>query len=113
MHDYHKAADFLKEASEKAEKAGKSKVTKINIAVGEDSGYSGESIQMYFEDLSKGTVCEGAEMEIHPIKSKLRCPKCNELFERKRFDFACPKCGTQGEPSEVGREVKIESIEMK
>lgn len=112
MHDYHKAADFLKEASEKAEAAGKKKVTAVNIAVGEDSGYSGESIQMYFEDLSRGTVCEGARMNVRSVKSKLRCPKCNELFERRRFDFSCPTCGTQGEPSEVGREVKIESIEM-
>nr|WP_319487197.1 hydrogenase maturation nickel metallochaperone HypA [uncultured Caproiciproducens sp.] len=113
MHDYHKAVDFLEEASAKAKAAGRSKVTKINILVGDDSGYSGESIQMYFDDLSKGTICEGTEMGIQQVKSKLRCPKCNELFERKRFDFGCPKCGTQGEPSEVGREVKIESIEMK
>lgn len=112
MHDYHKAADFLEEATKKAKEAGKNKVTKIRIAVGEDSGYSGESISLYFEQLAAGTVCEGAEMAVDPVRTKLRCPQCGELFERKPFHFECPKCGTQGEPSEIGREVKIESIEM-
>lgn len=112
MHDYHKAADFLEEAAKKAQEAGKDKVSKIVIAVGDDSGYSGDSICMYFDELSKGTVCEGAKMAVHSIKAKLRCPKCGELFERKPFHFECPKCGTEGEPSEIGKEVKIESIEL-
>ena len=51
MHDYHKAVDMVNFAKEKAEQLGKSKVTKINIVVGESSGYSADSICMaHFED---------------------------------------------------------------
>lgn len=112
MHDYHKAADFLEEALTKLKETGKTRVTKIQIAVGDDSGYSGESIRMYFEQLAVGTACEKAEMTIDAVRPKLRCPNCGKLFERKRFHFECPDCGTEGEPSEIGREVKIEGIEM-
>ena len=112
MHDYHKAVDIVNYGTEQVKKEGKSKVTKVNLVIGEDSGYSGDSIKMYFEDVSVGTVCEGAEISVRPVKTKLKCPKCGELFEKKPLEYDCPKCGTPGEPTEIGREVDIESVEM-
>ena len=73
--------------------------------------YSGDSIRMHFEDAAQGTICEGAEICVREVKTMLRCPKCHELFVRRPFHFECPHCGTEGEPSEVGKEMAIESIE--
>ncbi len=111
MHDYHKAADMVTYATKKAEELGKSKVTKIHLAVGESSGYSADSICMYFKEISAGTVCEGAEVCIRPIKAMLQCPDCGEVFARKLMQYQCPKCGTEGVPSKIGTEVEIEGIE--
>lgn len=111
MHDYHKAADMVTYATKKAAEQGKAKVTKINLAVGESSGYSAESIVMYFKEVSAGTLCEGAEVSIRNIKSMLQCPACGEVFTRKLMEYKCPKCGTEGEPSKIGTEVEIEGIE--
>ena len=111
MHDYHKAVDMVNYATEKAKELGKSKVTKIYLAVGDSSGYSADSICMYFNEVSAGTVCEGAEVCVKPIKSMLQCPKCGDLFERKLMHYECPKCGTEGVPSKVGTEIQIEGIE--
>src|SRR5574344_2015798 len=105
MHDYHEAIRIIECATEEAHKKGKSKVTKINLVIGESSGYSGDSVKMYFEDESVGTVCEGAELNIRSVKPMLRCPNCNELFARKPFEFNCPTCNTEGVPSEVGKEM--------
>ena len=111
MHDYHKAVEMVNFATEKAKESGKSKVTKIHITVGESSGYSADSILMYFNEVSAGTICEGAEVCITPIKSMLHCPQCGELYERKLMHYECPKCGTEGEPSKIGTEIEIGSIE--
>ncbi len=111
MHEYHEAIHIIEHAVEQAKAEGKSKVTKINLVIGESSGYSGESIRMHFEDAAQGTICEGAEICVREVKTMLRCPKCHELFVRKPFHFECPHCGTEGEPSEVGKEMAIESIE--
>jgi len=111
MHDYHEAIRIIESATEEAKSKGKSKVTKIDLVIGEDSSYSGDSIKMYFEDESVGTVCEGAEINVRSVKAMLRCPKCNELFVRKPFEFNCPNCNVEGIPSEIGREMAIESIE--
>jgi len=111
MHEYHEAIHIIEHAIEQAEKEGKSKVTRINLVIGESSGFSGETIRMHFEEAAEGTICEGAEISVRPVKTMLRCPNCRELFAKKPFEFDCPHCGTPGEPSEVGREMAIESIE--
>jgi hydrogenase nickel incorporation protein HypA/HybF len=111
MHDYHKAVDMVNYATKKAKETGKKKVTKFNLAVGDSSGYSAESICMYFKEVSAGTICEGAEVVVRPIKSMLQCPSCGEVFPRKLMEYKCPKCGTEGEPSKIGTEVEFEGIE--
>ncbi|MEG0978813.1 MAG: hydrogenase maturation nickel metallochaperone HypA [Oscillospiraceae bacterium] len=111
MHEYHKAIHIIEHAIEDAHNQGKSKVTKINLVVGESSGFSPETIQLHFLDVSLGTICEGAEISVRKVKTMLKCPKCCELFVRKPFEFSCPHCNVDGIPSEVGREMSIESIE--
>ena len=99
-------------ATEHGQKARASKIERIRLVVGERSGYIGESIQMYFDVISKGTLCEGAALEIEAIKPKLRCPSCGTLFERLPMRFDCPACGADGEPTDIGREFYIDSIEV-
>ena len=111
MHDYHKAEDMVAFAAEKAKELGKSKVKKIFITVGDSSGYSAESILLYFKEISEGTVCEGAEVVVNAVKSMLECPKCHKVFPRKLMHYACPDCGTEGLPGKIGTEMKIEGIE--
>ena len=111
MHDYHKALEMVAFAKEKANGLGKDKITKITVAIGESSGYSPESVCMYFKDVSKGTVCENAEVEIRSVPSMLECPSCKEVFPRKLMRYDCPKCGEEGVPSMIGSEVTIESVE--
>lgn len=111
MHEYHEAIHIIEHAIEQAVSEGKNKVTKIHLVIGESSGFSGETIQLHFEDAARGTICEGAEVTVRTVKSMLRCPGCNELFVRAPFKFSCPHCGQTGNPSEVGKEMSIESIE--
>ena len=111
MHDYHKAKEMVAFAEEKAIEEKKNKVTKITVTVGESSGYSPESLRMYFSDVSQGTVCENAEIVFHTPPAMLECPKCGEVFPRKIMQYNCPKCGEEGVPSKIGTEVVFESIE--
>lgn len=111
MHEYHKAIHIVEHAIEEAQQQGKRKVTKINLVVGENSGFSSEIIQMHFLDVASGTICDGAEISVKKVKTMLKCPKCSELFALKPFEFACPHCNVDGIPTEVGKEMSIESIE--
>ena len=111
MHEHHEAIHIIEHAVEEAKKRGHSKVTKINLVIGDSSGFSPEAVKMNFELASEGTICDGAEIAVTPVKTMLRCPNCHELFAKVPFKYDCPHCGTPGEPSEVGKEMAIESIE--
>lgn len=112
MHEYHKAVDIIEDAIAEAQKQGKSKVTCVHLVVGENSGYSGDAVKMYFDEAAKGTICEGAAVTVRTTKTLLRCPNCGERFVKKLFDYACPHCGTEGEPTEAGREMAMEGLEL-
>ena len=110
MHELPVTEQIIKIATEYGQKARISKIELIRLVVGERSGYIGEAIRMYFDIIGKGTICEGAELEIETIKPKLACPSCGELFERKPMRFDCPVCGADGLPTDIGREFYIDSI---
>ena len=112
MHELPITEQIVKIATEHGQRARASKIECIKLVVGERSGYIGESIQMYFDVISQGTFCEGAVLKIETIKPKLKCPSCGTLFERLPMRFDCPSCGVDGEPTDIGREFYIDSIEV-
>lgn len=112
MHEYPITQTIIRVASEFAEKNGIDKVKQINLVVGDYSGYVSSSIELYFDIIAEGTPCSEAKLNITRVKPKLRCTKCGEMFERKPYSFECPLCGGDGEPTEIGQEFFIKSIEV-
>ena len=111
MHEYPVTLEIVRMAEKTArEKVGIVKA--IHLVVGEDSGFIGESIQMYFDVISEGTLCEGALLTIQDVKPKMKCDRCGCLFERKKFSFTCPYCGGDGSPTDIGKEFYIESVDL-
>ena len=95
-----------------AEKAGARRVGKINLVIGELTGVVGESVQFYLDFLSKGTVVEGAALDVTTVPAKTRCRDCGETLEMKRFDWTCSACGGKSLDAIAGRELYLESIEV-
>lgn len=112
MHEYPITSQIVKIAEEYAKKARAERVVKINLVVGDYSGFIGDSISMYFDILAEGTICDGAKLNIRKVHPMLRCRNCGELFKKVPFSFECPKCGDEGGPTEIGKEFYIESIEV-
>ena len=111
MHEYSVTVLIAKIACDEAEKAH-GRVREIDLVVGDEAGFVGESIQMYFDVVSRGTPCEGARLTIERVRPKLRCSSCGALFEKKPFSFACPLCGGNGTPTEIGREFYVKSVKL-
>ena len=112
MHEYPITCEIIRIAEEHGIKNNASKIKKVVLVVGEYSGFVGDSIEMYFNEISKGTLCEGAEITIEHITPKLRCTKCGQLFEREFLSFNCTLCGGIGEPTEIGKEFYVDYIEI-
>ena len=87
---------------------------RVGNDIGDNSGYVAESIQFYFDIIAENSFCEGAALNIERIKPMLKCKKCESLFERVPFSFSCTvhHCNGEGEPTDIGREFFIRSIEI-
>jgi hydrogenase nickel incorporation protein HypA/HybF len=88
------------------------RVTRINLVVGEATGYMRESLEFYVGVSAKGTNVEGASLDIRYVKPLLRCPACGLEYERRRFSFECPACAAQGIMTKAGSEFYVDSIEV-
>jgi hydrogenase nickel incorporation protein HypA/HybF len=70
MHELGITEQMLTVALEQASKSGISKITRINLILGETSAISSESVQFYFDPLSKGTPAQGAELCFLPASGQ-------------------------------------------
>ena len=112
MHEYPITKRIIEIAEEHARREGAIRVLAVNLVVGDYSGFIGESISMYFDIISEGTLCEGARISVRRVEPRLRCRECGELFKRQPFSFECPLCKGDGMPTEIGKEFYIENIEI-
>lgn len=114
MHEYPVTIAIIEIAERHARQHGADRVTGINLVVGENSGYLPECIDMYFDIIAGEGVCKGARLGFERIRPLLRCKKCGRHFPRRPFEFGCPvrDCGGEGEPTDIGREFYVKSIEI-
>lgn len=111
MHEYHGAVQIIEHAEDMCRERNHNQVNKIQLVIGEASGYTFEVVKEYFEEAAVGTVCEGAKVTVRKTDLMLRCPNCNELFVKKPLKYNCPICGTPGNPTDAGKEMAIDFME--
>jgi hydrogenase nickel incorporation protein HypA/HybF len=81
-------------------------VTVIALRVGALRQVVAGSLELYVELVGRGTVCEGARLEIEHVPALLRC--CGEW---EAPPFRCPDCGSAGTVV-AGEEFEVESIDI-
>jgi hydrogenase nickel incorporation protein HypA/HybF len=112
VHESSITESILKIVLEKALEFDAKRVLKIHLAVGEMTGFIGDSIHFYFDRYSKGTIAEGACLYIRYIKPEFKCVNCGNLFQRTDNEIRCPLCNGEGDPTKIGQEFFIENIEI-
>lgn len=112
MHEYPITQRIIEIAQEYAIKNNADEVKAINLVVGDYSGYVASSVELYFDIIAEGTMCQNAKLNIERVIPKLRCNSCGELFVRKPYSFECPLCKGEGSPTEIGKEFYVKSIEV-
>lgn len=87
--------------------AGGKQVTVISMQIGTMRQVMPDSLDLYVDMVGRGTVCEGARLDLEIIPARLRC--CGAEWEPP--SFRCPTCGGGGEVI-AGNEFLVESIEI-
>jgi hydrogenase nickel incorporation protein HypA/HybF len=112
MHEMAVTQSVLDIAAKHARRAGASRITQINLVIGELSGVVDDSVQFYFDFLSRDTIAEGAKLVFERRPAVYRCRECETDFHPEGFDWNCPACGEMAFEVVSGREFRIESIEV-
>ncbi len=112
MHELPVTEQILKVVLDHARKAEAHRVVHVNLVIGDLTTFVDESIQFYFDFLSRGTEAEGATLHIRRIPARVRCHACGGEFAPDGVDWRCPHCGGLGGEVLAGRESYIESIEV-
>ncbi|PRR78724.1 Hydrogenase/urease nickel incorporation protein HypA [Clostridium liquoris] len=110
MHELSITESIIKICSEEALKNNLKKVEEIRLKVGELSGVVSESIQYYFDIISKDTILKGAKINIEKISMEIQCKDCNHICSTNRINFCCPNCGSFNIKVISGNEFYIDSI---
>lgn len=88
------------------------KVLGISLRVGEYSGLIPECIREFFPIAAKGSIAEGAELDIQPVPAAFRCLECGYEGRVDRKAACCPSCQSAAIRMTAGREFFVESLKV-
>lgn len=112
MHELSLIASVFDLLEEKAREHGATRVVRVVLRVGALSGAVPDLLESAFEIYKKGTLAEGARLEIVPVPVKLRCPDCAGEAVREDADLSCIACGSRRVEIVEGRDLVVDRIEL-
>jgi hydrogenase nickel incorporation protein HypA/HybF len=110
MHEMTIACALIDGISEHAARVGAVRVSVINLRMGTLAGIE-SALRFCFPSAAKGTLCEGAELNIEVVPLTVRCPGCQATkTPAALYSFRCPDCGQPTPEVVTGRELKLVSL---
>ncbi len=115
MHELPVTESILKIVLAHAEKNDVRRVMTIGLQVGRLSDLEDEWMQRYFDYVSRGTLAEGAKLQIERMPIRLECNACVEIYTvdaANQIDIPCPICGKKDAKLISGHEYFIKNMEV-
>ncbi len=113
MHELTVTQSILDISLRHAMQAGARRILSIHLVIGDLTGYVDDSIQFYFDFLSRNTLAEGARLQFERITPRVRCHACGAGYAPPDSRlWTCPACGALGGEVVAGREFSVASIEI-
>jgi hydrogenase nickel incorporation protein HypA/HybF len=113
MHELPVTEGILNVALEAARRNGARRIVAIDLVIGQLAGIVDDSVQFYFDILSKDTIAERAVLRFRREPATATCADCGHQFPVVApLEAVCPAC--QGIRLHIsgGREFFVESIEV-
>jgi hydrogenase nickel incorporation protein HypA/HybF len=112
MHELSVTENILEIAIRHAEKADARQIKDLYLVIGDLSSIIDDSVQFYWEILTKNTIAEESILHFKRIPTELACKNCNQAYQPNGKDLACPSCGGIQINIISGNEFYLESINI-
>jgi hydrogenase nickel incorporation protein HypA/HybF len=112
VHELAVTENLLKTALRHAEAADARRVTDLHLVIGELTTIVGDSVQFYWDIVSRGTICEGAFLHFERVPARLQCRDCEAQYGLDGDLRECPWCASARVRVIAGDEFRLDSIEV-
>jgi hydrogenase nickel incorporation protein HypA/HybF len=112
MHEMSLAEGVLQILEDAARDQQFSKVKTVWLEIGRLSSVEPEAMRFCFDAVTRGSLAEGAALEIIDVTGIGRCLNCGESVEIAAVYDACPACGGYPVNPTGGTEMKIKELEV-
>ena len=112
VHEMSLCEGVLRILEEQAEVQNYSRVRKVTLEIGMLSTAVPESMEMCFEAVTRGTLADGAALEIVRTPGEAWCKKCAVSVPVKERYSPCPTCGGFDLALRAGDGLRIKELEV-
>jgi hydrogenase nickel incorporation protein HypA/HybF len=112
MHEMSIAQNIIEIIEEQLRGVKFTKVSVVKMKVGALTAVEPSALSFCFDVISRGTVAEGAGLEIDHVPIRGRCDGCQSNFEVEEYFFLCPKCGNTNVKLTSGEELLVSELEI-
>jgi hydrogenase nickel incorporation protein HypA/HybF len=112
MHELAITQSVLEIVLRHAQRAGASRITAIDLVVGQLSSIVDDSVAFYWDQIARGTPAEGAQLRFRRVPARFRCRACGMEFPLDEQNPDCPACAGVSAQLIAGDEFAVEAIEV-
>jgi hydrogenase nickel incorporation protein HypA/HybF len=112
MHEMSLAEGIVELIEEAATREGFSSVKLVVLEVGQLSTVEPEALAFCFDAATRGSIAEGARLEIDNVPGQGVCLQCGADAEMENLYDPCPKCGAFGLRVTGGTEMRVKELEV-
>ena len=112
MHEMALAEGVLQLIEDAARKDGFRKVRGVWLEIGRLAAVESEALRFCFDAVTRGSLVEGAELEIIDLPGEGWCMKCCATVPMSEHLGACPRCGSHQVQVTGGTEMRLRELEV-
>jgi hydrogenase nickel incorporation protein HypA/HybF len=112
MHELSVTESILEISLRHANKANAKRITNLYLVIGQLASIVDDSVEFYWDIISKGTLAEGAKLHFRRVQATLECLDCHHPYQPEDNQFSCPICKSTHVKVISGEEFFMEAIDI-
>ena len=112
MHEMALAEGMLEIVESTARANGATKVKRVWLEIGALSHVAPDALLFCFDAVTRGSLAEGATLEIIATPGTAWCMPCGETVPLARVGDPCPRCGSYQLTVTQGDAMRVKEIEI-
>jgi len=112
MHELSVTESILEISLRHANNANATHITNLYLVIGQLASIVDDSVQFYWDIISKGTIAEGAVLHFRRLPATLVCLECKYQYTPGKNGYSCPNCNSERVKVISGEEFFMEAIDV-